>query len=331
MIPYQRYIDFAKQHKNASDDTITSYNNSIKACGMYEFDTENVNAVWKALLVKLKAGVSYGAIRIVMILTQAALRLEGRNVVKDYDFNILEAELAKCGTVPKGYTIDIARQILKIMECESLELFRIIILQIYAGLRISACYPLPYDIFVKVEPYDIYCFPVTSKGKRYIAAISGYALRLIQQTNYEKKPLVVELDPNCKSPFDILYRKKFVYILKKHAMTDLLKERSPFHSFRKLFAQLLAESKLEQKELGGLMGHSTEGLDLPAGTTAVDFAAAIEALKRKVQEEKKLLMGHSPDSVAYKHYIDSNDPGLYQKVAAAYSKTKLMELKIYDK
>lgn len=313
LVSYQRYIDFAKEHRGSSPKTIRNYQDAMKSCNLYTFDTEKVNDVWKVLIEKLEKGVSYSAIRLVFILTAAALRLEGLEVTRTYDYNVLEAKLKKCGTVPKGYTVEQAKQILKVMEKESLDLFRILVLQIYAGLRISACQGLDYGIFVKVEPHDVYCFPVVSKGKRYIAAISGYAYRLLQQTNYQKSAIVVTFDPNCKSPFDILYRKKFVYILKTHAMTDLLAGKSPFHSFRKLFAQLLAESKLDNEELGSLLGHSGEGR---------------HDLKEK--EFKKLLMGQAPDSVAYKHYIDKNDPGLYGKIAAIYAKTTLAGLKIYE-
>lgn len=316
LIPYQRYIDFARDHKNATAITITNYVNAVRTCGIPDFDADDVNGVWKYLLVKLESGTSYGAIRLLFILTQAAMRLEGRTFVKDYDFNLLHAKLRKCGSVPKGYDVEQAGKILKILEKESLEIFRIVLLQIYSGLRISACQGLTYDAFVKIDPYDVYCFPVFSKNRHYIGAISGYAYRLLQQTNYQKSKVIVNYDASLRTPFAKLYRKQFVYILQKHASTDILAGKSPFHSFRKLYAQLLAESKLMADDISELMGHSNEGASTDRAKEAMEF--------------KKLLMGQSPGSVAYKHYIDGEAPGLYKKVAEIYSKTKFMELKIYD-
>lgn len=291
MLEYKQYIDHVEKNKNASPETIENYKNALKTCGLQSFDPEKTPDIWKLLLKQFEDGVSYGAVRNALILTKAVLKLHGLQYVKNLDYNTLVAKLAKAGTIPDAYNEDEIRQILQMCQKEDWNLFRIAILCTYSGLRITACMGPKYSDFQRIDPYGVYVFVVKSKGKRYIAAISEYAYNLLVDTNFDKSEYVTERDPSWKDAPRRIYRTRFIYALKKNGLIHILKGKSPFHSMRKFFAQKLGESALHA-------------------------------------EDVKLLMGHAPTTIAWKHYIDEIDPKMYRKVAQLYSETPLATLRL---
>lgn len=289
-----QYIDYAVNENGISPITKTNYLNALKACQITEFDAENVDHVWKTLLEKLNAGVSYGAIYMVMSMTKGLMKLHDLVYPKNYDYNVLVSRLRKSGTVPEAYSESHVKEILRMTQGKDNALFRICILCTYSGLRISACENLKFTDFHKIEPHGIYCFIVESKGKKYIAAISQYAYELMWNSNYVKSEYVAQLGQDVSSRFDTIFRLRFLSVLHNNAAVDMLKGKSPFHSMRKFYSQKLAESRpiLHSEDIG-------------------------------------LLMGHTPATMAYKRYIDANDEGMFTRVADVYSRTFFANWRVF--
>jgi integrase len=305
-LAYRQYIEYIRTAKQVSPITIENYQKAIKTCKIESFDPEKVGDLWKTLLAKLASGVSYGAIRTLFILTKATLKLHGFDYVRNYDYNLLVAKLRQAVGIPEAYSEDEMRRIFKAVQKEDLALLRACILCTYSGLRISAVEGLKFADFKKVEPQGVYAYTVTSKGRKYVAAISEYAYDLLRDTNFDRSEYVCPYESEKGGGgdgggssgmvqlglFAKAYRTRFTYALEKNAMHDVLKGKSPFHSMRKFFAQRLGESP----ELDS--------------------------------EDIKLLMGHAPKTIAWKHYIDQIDEGMYGKVAQLYWQTSLPTLRL---
>lgn len=287
-LKYEKYIEFIKVNKNASADTIANYQNAMKTCQMEGFDPVNILAVWKALLDKLNSGTSYGAVRNMLIVTKAILNLHGIPYPKDYNYHELVAKLAKAGSIPGAYNEEQLRQIFKVCQKEDWNLFRLSVIGTYSGVRIGGTKPLKFTDFTLVDPFDVYVYTVTSKQRTYVAAISGYAYRLLADTNFNKSEYVIERDPGWKD-YENNYRARF--ILQKNALLQVLEGKQPFNGMRKFFLQQLANCGLHDEDIG-------------------------------------LLKGVVPKSIAWKRYINSTDGGLYPRIARLYSETPLMTLRL---
>lgn len=296
VIKYQEYIDYLQRYKPRRERTIQNMKDAIKSTSLYEFDTANVNAVWKSLDSLLEGGASYVSIQKMVDLTTGALKAHGITLVKDFDYNILQGKLSQYGTVPEQYSEEKIKQILMATQNEDFNLFRICMLCTYSGLRIGGNQNVRYDAFEKHAEYGVYTYPVSSKGRQYTAAISQYAFDLINATNHLNSEFVVDYSDEYRSPFDKLYRAKLHYVLvRKHNIVSPSDKTVIFHSMRKFFATQIASSPLQSDDIG-------------------------------------LLMGQVPKTVAFKHYILKDKKvvpaDMSERIAIAYSMTPLAQLRL---
>jgi len=301
VIQLSTHLDDLRMEGNATDITIGNYMNNIRTVGIYEIDPMNMELVWQQLLSKFDAGVSYGAIAGFLKVVRKALRLHGHSFVKNHDYNVLLMKLRKCGSKPSAYTTDQLKQILQATEIAAnskvnskrkpdYSLYKICILCIYAGLRISSIEGLKITSFQKVEGYDAYTFPVFSKGVPYTAIISRNAYKRLDDPFADPAEPIARFDADSKSTFDKIYRSKMIYLLNRYGIAPTMAKNKPFHSMRKYFAEQLA---------------GTPGLH---------------------SEDIALLMGHRPPrTTAYRHYIDEQKLPT-TKLAEIYCKTPLYHL-----
>lgn len=295
-IQLSQHLDDLK-HDGASPITITNYTNYLRTVGISEVDPSNVDAIWTSLRSKLDAGVSYGAIAGALKVIRKALKEHGHAFVKTYDYNRLVKDLAKKGSKPEAYTLDQLKQILyatQVMGTNSnpvdYSLFKICLLCIYSGLRISSIEGLKLDAFKKVERYPVYAFPVFSKQVPYTAIIAAHAYDLIRNTTPDPTQPIVKSNPGS-STFDKYYRSKMVYLLIRYGIAPTMAKQKPFHSMRKFFAEQLAKTPdLHSEDIAALMGH------------------------------------RPPRTTAYRHYISDMQPA--EKLASLYCRTPLVSLKL---
>lgn len=292
------YVDRQEQRKKISAATAVNYRRAIAYTGIDQVDSDNLVPTWNDLSAKLKAGVSYFHIHYMTALIQARLRMDyiDWKRSREYDDLIDDIKEAANAHKPEGYDLNSVRVILNILPDDALK--KAVVLMAYGGLRIGACKDLKYAAFKLIEPEGVYVFDVKSKGKVYTAAISKIAYKYLTwefgdlQIDRYRHRNVVEFDDSGSVPFNDLLRMQFKRYLINHGKADLKKNRVSFHSFRKFFSDTLRTDGLLEEEIG-------------------------------------YLLGHSPRSLAWKHYTDKSV--VEKRVAAIYAKTSFNKLDLFDR
>jgi integrase len=178
------------------------------------------------------------------------------------------------------------------------DLHKLLILILYSGLRIGACYPLYYKDLMKVEGYPVYTYEVFSKGVKYNAIISEKAVAALNRLAAPNQQLLVQHDDGFSAPFDKRYRDMLNAAMRRGNLFEMRVGKSIFHSLRKTYSQKLLASELNP----------------------TDYTY-------------KVLMGHIPkNSTATKYYITPTGKKvpleLIKRCAEAYCKTDLVKMGI---
>lgn len=291
------YISRAKARPGISPRTVEAYETAARKCALdtYVIDSANTEPLWMHLMDKLQSGVSYFYVRTAIVLVRATMNIYDEPYKKGIRYRDLLTEINKRVKVPQAYNDDQVHWLLRntttvIRDFEKYgdggHLWRALMLMAYSGLRIGGCQKLTYDQFQHHPEFRCYTFIVNSKGKEYPAAIAEHAFNQIKQGDLRYQPgCTIEL---VRSPekvsFGMYYREKLTRILRDKANMDIKNEKSLFHSIRKWHSDKLLESPLNDEARG-------------------------------------LLLGHRPDSLAFKHYTTEKGISMHKRIAELYSKT----------
>lgn len=305
IITFDSYYEYINADRVIPAGTFAMYDYAIKTIGIKDIDTDKIDQVWIILADKLNSGIAPSAVRTMITIIRASMSMHGLTFTKTRDYNMLLKNLRKHSQKVLAYTDDDIRKILRAAELygsnqkDRLNTFKLCILLAYSGIRVESAFQLDIDQFQR-ENNGVYTFIVNSKGKRdkdgnrpqYTAAISEYAYGLLKTADVMNEcGDLIEYKPKWNAPFPAIYRRKLATaLIGQGALIDKMNQKSIFHSFRHWFANKLAESALHK-------------------------------------EDVSLLLGHRPDSLAYKVYADST---LREKVAQLYAQTSLNQLRLYD-
>lgn len=289
MLQLSSYIEYIQNDpKPRSPATIENYQKAIKYTEIKEIETDNLDDTFRTLLNKLQNETPYGYINNILSLIRSTLELHGYEEPKGIHYKTLLQRLNACGSKPEAYSESEIKLILNNCQ-EDLDVFKTVILCTYSGLRIGGCESVNLSGFRKMTN-GIYIYKVVSKGKTYLAAISEYGYNWLLRFPTSNNEQVIAFSPEMKSDFADIYRKRLIYIMMKKGISHLLRGKQPYHGFRKFFSEELNKSKLEPDEIS-------------------------------------LLMGHTPNTTAYKYYITDIETG-GPRLAEVYAKTTLNQLRV---
>lgn len=293
------YITYLREHRTPSPETLERYNKTIKAIGIAEVDSDKLPELYKLLLTQLP-DKGYAYVLSYLKILSAWLHKNGSNLTKEINYYTLMDEAKKLVGSRDSYS----DQELNLLFASTHgaahdELRKAMVLMLYSGLRIGACYPINYADFRKVEGYDLYHYPVVSKRVPYTAIISAKAWNYLLALKKVGQKWVVQHDDGFDTPFDALYRAELNRCIRRNNLYEIREGKSIFHSLRKSYSQKLLAAK---------------GVD----PRSYDY---------------KALMGHIPhDTTATKYYITPDGKKLplelIQRMADLYSKTELPNMTI---
>lgn len=303
IIPFDSYYEYMNTDRVIPDGTFRMYNYAIKTVGIKEIDSDKINDVWPMLADKLNSGVAPSAIRTMVTIIRAAMKMHDLSFTHTRDYNVLLKRLRKCSQKVIAYTDEDIAKILTAVQAygstknDRLNTFKLCLLLAYSGIRVESAYQLDINTFHQ-EHNGVWTFTVISKGRRdaegnrrtYTAAISDYAYQILRTADtLNHGGFLIEYQRTWHAPFDAIYRRKLAYALvSQGVLIDKMNQKSIFHSFRHWFTNKLTESVLHKEDVA-------------------------------------LLLGHRPDSLAYKVYADSTLRG---KIADLYAQTALNSLQL---
>ena len=282
------YIDYIRQHKQPSPRTIETYERTLRAIGIAEVDTENMESVWQTLLEGMrnkdaegKSKFGYVDVeRFISILSAWAKKNDSKaRLDKRLTYNKLRdtIRLIKSKINRQAYSDDELETIFKHVRRETFAyngLYHLCLLLLYSGMRVGGAYNIKWEDVSKIDGYpQVVTFPAVSKGQQYWAICRRDVIDYIK-ANSRSSPTIIYYDELNTTRFDVLYRKQMLRALSKAWIeTD---NHSVFHSFRKTFAQkLLTNPDIEPKSISYqyLMGH------VPKDTTAIKFYVLPNSIK----------------------------------------------------
>jgi hypothetical protein len=145
-------------------------------------------------LLALLPEKGYVNVQVFLAITSAWLRRNGFHLFKEINYYTLHEEIEKCKGSREAYS-DRDTAWLFAATRRNEELHKLLILMLYSGPRVGACYPIYYSDFTKVEGYEVWTYEVTSKGTRYNAIISSKALAKLNQLKiHPSQKLVIQYD-----------------------------------------------------------------------------------------------------------------------------------------
>jgi hypothetical protein len=217
--------------------------------------------------------------------------------VRDKTYNLLISKLNKNRGKPRdAYTDEEIRTILTVTQLEGDGIiFKACLLMCLSGLSIGACQRITFESMKQIKD-DVWVFPVTSKGRTYVAAISNYGHDLLVQFSWIKTLEVVPYSEyNYKTPFQNLFRNKLRYILLQKGFRTSLKGKSIQNSMRRWAIHKWATT-LHPDDVALLAGHVVSA------------------------------------STAYRYYVNKNKEKVVlnyeRKIAECYSQTPLMSWRL---
>lgn len=287
------YLEYLRAHKQPSPVTLATYERAISSVGIVDVDTDALPDLYKELLVMLP-DKGYVKIELYLAIISAWLRRNGERLPREINFYTLYDEIKKLKGSREAYTDeDIAWLFAAVRRNQ--ELHKLLILILYSGLRIGACYPVYYSDFQKVEGFEVWTYEVHSKGVSYNAVISSKALAKLNQLRmHPTQRLVIQYDAGYQTPFDQLYRVQLLGAIKRDNLYHLREGKSIFHSLRKSYAQKLLASGLEPMDYTykTLMGH------IPKGSTATKFYITPDGKKVPLELIKRCADAYSKTPLA---------------------------------
>lgn len=287
------YLVYLREHKHPSPVTLDTYEQALRSINVPEIDSEKLPELYQYLLSVLPER-GYVKVELYLAIASAWLKRNGLHLFKEINFYTLYDEIQKLKGKREAYTEHDAISLFSAAYGNN-ELIKLLILQLYSGLRIGACYPVRYTDFQKVEGHEVFSYPVTSKGVTYYAIIAPQAFATLNRLRLPNQELVVQHDDEFGSPFDKRYRDMLSRAIRSAGLFELRKGKSIFHSMRKLYSQKILSSELNP----------------------TDYIY-------------KVLMGHIPkNSTATKFYIVAGKKvplDLIKRCATAYEKTELMKM-----
>ena len=289
------YITYLRAHKHPTVMTLTTYEQALKYMNNPEIDTENLPDLYKFLLKALPEK-GYVRVSLYLAIVSAWLKRNGIPFIKEINYYTLHDEIQKLKGTREAYT-DSDINWLFAASTRNADLTKLLILMLYSGLRIGACYPIKYADFEKVPEHNVWTYEVFSKGVKYNAIISPKAFEALNVLKGPSQELVVQHDEGYSAPFDKRYRDMLSDAIRRDNLFHLREGKSIFHSLRKAYSQKLLASPLNP----------------------TDYTY-------------KVLMGHIPkNSTATKYYIVAGKKvplELVKRCAEAYEKTPLMTMEV---
>lgn len=314
------YIRYLRAERGISEITAENYEDACKYLGIHSVDTSKLTDLWAHLANLLDEDTRnkqhnmskakneprrrqyYGFVRQFYGLTRDLMNHHVIDIPKSAELKVLLEKLASKKHSPNPYTDE---QLAKILRASfwvggDQGLYRLLILLIYSGIRISAAERVQFSHIRPVDGVDGVCsFRVSGIGTKnhpYDAIIPKRAVEHMQLYNAHGsnyvKPHHGQL---AKSSFSNYCRSRLGYAIISEGITEVTEGTSIFHSIRKTFISKLAESGV-------------------------------------VSDNISLLLGEVPKSLAYKSYIKS--PGFHSnnmtiRIAQAYAKSSLLTYEVW--
>jgi integrase len=302
VLSVDEYIKYLRKVRRINDITEARYNEVVRRLDLHTIDTDRLTELWRDLGERIVKFNTYGDVRIFFDdVARGLLNHNGVTVATSKEYNELSDTISlrtKDGE-REPYTDGQIQTLLKLTDRagDDHALYRLILLLTYSGIRIASSSAVKFSS-MKLLPEGVYVFPVTSKKHSYPAFISAKAYHRMQDTNVHTMDAITNhREDTHKSSYSNYLRSKLAYeIISAGAQTALGAKTSIFHSCRKYFATRLAEDGLNSDDIS-------------------------------------LLLGHIPNSLAYKVYIKS--PGrkpehLVTRLAKAYAQSSFMKLELWN-
>lgn len=298
------YIKYLRESRRINDITEARYNEVVRRLDLHtiDTDTDKLNALWVDLRGRIISKGTYGDVRIFFDdVARGILNHNGVTVATSKAYNELNDTItnkSKDGE-REAYTDGQIKTLLKVTDRASDDhaLYRLILLLTYSGIRIASSAMVRYSS-MKLQPEGVYSFMVRSKKHTYPAFLPAHVVDRMERTNVHKMDTITNHRADTfKSSYSNYLRSKLAYeIISSGAQAELGEKTSIFHSCRKYFATRLAE----------------DGID---------------------GDDVSLLLGHIPNTLAYKVYIKK--PGrkpehMVTRLAKAYASSSFMKLELWN-
>jgi integrase len=295
----------------ATEKTIAAYNRALERVGIKEVDTDKLPELYKQLLEKLKAGLSYVYVKHFLAIVFAYYRDHfDEPPFRGITYKELYRELKRREKGREAYDDSEIKKLFTAANKidDGKNAWRAVALCLYSGLRIGGCQNIAWDSVTPVAGTDCVTFRVKSKGKEYGGILSKAVFDILQRyrdpTHKQNAgPHIVNYYPDKrKTPFDKLYRARLMRavstycpeIISRIETTGDGKEvehrKSPYHSLRKVFAKKLNAAGVPDQDLRYLMNHTPVGVTFShyifteKGKQPVDLVKRMALAYQKVDE-----------------------------------------------
>ncbi|WP_158385271.1 tyrosine-type recombinase/integrase [Candidatus Nitrososphaera evergladensis] len=310
------------QKDGASAHTIEAYKRALERTGVNQVDTERLPELYKVLLTKLEAGVSYVYIKHVMAMLFAYFKIHtDESPFKGKSYHDLYKAIQRLEKPREEYADDEIKKLFRAAAKinDGRNTWRAAALCYYSGLRISGCKGIRWDSVKPVDGTNCVTFRVWSKNKEYSGILSNEVFEAIKRftdpsNKNNQTPYIVNDHSSKSSPFDKLYRTRLTRALstecpeiisKVEELEDgkkILHRKSPFHSLRKSFAHKLESAGIDVQDLRYLMNHTPVGVTFSHYIFTEKGKQPIDLVKRMALAYQKceplmtpdLLFGEAP-------------------------------------
>jgi len=294
------YIKYKRKHGFINANTETRLNDAVDSLQIEQVNTDDINSIWLALRKRMEDKNTYADVRLMRDnLVLPLLKRNGVAFVRGVEYSdlndLLKQRVKQISKVP--YSDEQIKILLAAVDrANDYGLYRLIILLTYSGIRIQSASNVKVSKMTLL-PEGVYAFVVTSKKHTYTAFLSPIAYNRIEQVSGGTMDYITNHRADTyKSSFSNYCRAKLAYAIISAGVQDsVTKGTSIMHSFRKNFASRIANDGL-------------------------------------ANEDVSLLLGHIPNTLAYKAYITMagrKTEHIVSRSAKAYAKTSLMNLEVW--
>jgi integrase len=318
------YIDYIRANRQTLPITLSNYAYASRKLGIEAIETASLPELWKRLSDLLdtdtanrqynpepsnrltKRPLYYGYVKQFYQFARDMLNHYAIEVKPSVELNVFLDKLASKKHIPVGYNDAQVKLLLdasqSMMGQKDWGLYRLLLLLLYSGIRISAASNVRFTSFKPVDGVDdVLTFRVEgtgTKGHPYNAIISKHVVAEMQRYNpFQTDYITNHREGSNSTSFASYNRSQLAYtIIAKGLREKVSVNTSIFHSLRKTFMSKLARFSVEADNIS-------------------------------------LLAGQIPNTLAYKAYIQTpgkTDDDVTVRIARAYANSGMTKWKAWE-